>query len=1379
MSLEYGMPIVLPPIGPLFASSGSPTAALLAYESEEQREQYEEDMARYFGVPLPSCIRRKPAPPADDNLRTPTSVQPSALSAAFPPSSSPVKKDGAKTKTALPLLQLDSPTQTDGANDTEHSSPSGEEEKLRVSRERNRLHAQRTRIRKRELLESLKERIEALQDEYELLKQAYDFHATAVCLLRLGNVVDVPCVQKLEQVGINATEEDGQLCDGAKSAHESDGDADHEEPHEHEKNCACHGKEGASDACTCLGAQLNANGKRPYASTATTSNMLVCSKEERERVRRERNSLPEMSRRGPTAPKRTGLRLPKAISPVERRSQLSPLHSIPPKFHDSEEEGSSSDDYVDTHLEEDLLMEIRTLVKKEKYLEQLEDQLREHDHDFDSSGNSRTSGTRGTMREYLDSDEDEIPPRRTKSEHTKGRLIRVESQEEAKAEQPKVKALARRNPSKGLAMAKEHYHACFVELHPVYLRDIRALVLANQDLHIGHLRTLSKNLFLFSALQAVNLSNNVFDDSGSKEISKIVDVDICAVSAWLIFMNHAHRRFNVLPWASSARPIAKFVRTADGPMAVTLPERSHGCLQKVSALFTISDKKYDTHLIRVYAAEAVAMNEFILHFRISVLDQVWRNIPLSEQWADYKLRRGTTKSRTKDIKEKTAENITAATEFSKHLAEQLCQGGKNSSLQSLGLCYSEISRRVVLNTVRMANRLTTLDLSFAFIGIPGAQVVAAALRIDGYSTLTQLNMRCNRTKSMGARAILAALRANERLTSLDLSHNEIRTDIVDVIVEVFQFNKVLCRLDLSENELIRYTDQQSEEVVQLLKDAISQHRAILSLGQLNRYRKLFVFRLFLGVHLYTKPCACTCSFGTNEDQQCVIQSALNQNRIDDDYDVLNAINAATISRPSDNNAPPRKRYMLSTIVDLAAATEFTTVWHREILKSGRISLKWRMGMRTKLVNSIASADKDDISRYSGRKKTPPMVWKLIVKRKCEVRGTLEDEAASALFCHSEEVAYCDKGDTVYLKLGFGCFDDCSRMEDLGSTKQQCKRVYIHTSGIFRLLARVQFPASLASNKYDILKSHFWWQLLRSSCWDPNRNHIVIEGTYPDMHGVVRDSHEVVFYLPSLEWMAGEYLQLSVAALNDDCELHLAQFDVFDEADGECVSAPPIHLPLSIKDEEESGTVLSRRASLRAQSPSAPTQLQLEEAEEEKSPVGNEHPPPTESDIPPSDTDMPPPVLPIRQNSAPKMESVSWALTANMEPILPTKTPLKLGTQGTTQPSKRRITYSVDEISPHALDRLGVNADILKKEKGMKKLGICDVDIVRCEELRRYTGVSQMEPTSKVEFMFGFNDEQLHRDKAIKRLGTSEQEIMDDYSRRVSRLGVPNTLPLQL
>ncbi|GAB9464673.1 hypothetical protein Gpo141_00002101 [Globisporangium polare] len=110
-------------------------------------------------------------------------------------------------------------------------------------------------------------------------------------------------------------------------------------------------------------------------------------------------------------------------------------------------------------------------------------------------------------------------------------------------------------------------------------------------------------------------------------------------------------------------------------------------------------------------------------------------------------------------------------------------------------------------------------------------------------------------------------------------------------------------------------------------------------------------------------------------------------------------------------------------------------------------------------------------------------------------------------------------------------------------------------------------------------------------------------------------------------------------------------------------------------------------------------------------------------------------------------------------------------QKTFVPGARRATVSTNGISHHALERLGVNTDILKKEKGMKKLGICDVDIERSEELRRYSGIAtkKME-RNKVELVFGFTGEQLQRDKAIKRLGTSEQEIFDDYCRRVSLLG---------
>ncbi|RLN06848.1 hypothetical protein BBJ28_00009399 [Nothophytophthora sp. Chile5] len=318
--------IVLPPIAPLFAGASSTigdnlATDLLAYESEEQRDRYEADMARYFGLPAPTHHSRQPQQQHelnDMNMRTPTSVQLSFLKASFPPSSSPVKKDSVLlskngAKTSLPMLHLDSLTPTNSpsgrgfdatASMNPESPTGGEDEKLRVSRERNRLHAQRTRIRKRELLESLKERIETLQTEHDLLRQAYEFHATAVCLLSLGSSSDHPCIQQLEQMGVSATEdrdENGQLREDSSMLtsvnEEEDFDMDKGEGSvEHEKSCLCYGKgeldeDITSDVCTCLESQLNANGKRPYSSTSSSSNLLVCSKEERERVRRERNRL--------------------------------------------------------------------------------------------------------------------------------------------------------------------------------------------------------------------------------------------------------------------------------------------------------------------------------------------------------------------------------------------------------------------------------------------------------------------------------------------------------------------------------------------------------------------------------------------------------------------------------------------------------------------------------------------------------------------------------------------------------------------------------------------------------------------------------------------------------------------------------------------------------------------------------------------------------------------------------------------------------------------------------------------------------------------------------------------------------------------------------
>jgi hypothetical protein len=112
-----------------------------------------------------------------------------------------------------------------------------------------------------------------------------------------------------------------------------------------------------------------------------------------------------------------------------------------------------------------------------------------------------------------------------------------------------------------------------------------------------------------------------------------------------------------------------------------------------------------------------------------------------------------------------------------------------------------------------------------------------------------------------------------------------------------------------------------------------------------------------------------------------------------------------------------------------------------------------------------------------------------------------------------------------------------------------QRVYIHTTGSFRLLARVQFPERLActlEEKTSALTTRFWWQLQRSSCWEPHARHVELEGTYHDLHAVLRNGREVVLYLPAMEWMAGEYLQLSVTTPSEDVVLRAVQCQLFHE-----------------------------------------------------------------------------------------------------------------------------------------------------------------------------------------------------------------------------------------
>lgn len=143
--------------------------------------------------------------------------------------------------------------------------------------------------------------------------------------------------------------------------------------------------------------------------------------------------------------------------------------------------------------------------------------------------------------------------------------------------------------------------------------------------------------------------------------------------------------------------------------------------------------------------------------------------------------------------------------------------------------------------MKNVNQLVRLDLTFALMGIPGALVIAAALRMKQYASLTDVNLTGNRMKDMGAKAIIAALQTNNCVTSINLSHNDIRNEFVGDLAHTLMQNHVLTRVELSDNPIFvdtsRQTSMPSCSAATLVK-AILQHQWVIDLGTLSRYDSL-------------------------------------------------------------------------------------------------------------------------------------------------------------------------------------------------------------------------------------------------------------------------------------------------------------------------------------------------------------------------------------------------------------------------------------------------------------------------------------------------------------------------------------------------------------
>ncbi|RHY87589.1 hypothetical protein DYB37_000386 [Aphanomyces astaci] len=105
----------------------------------------------------------------------------------------------------------------------------------------------------------------------------------------------------------------------------------------------------------------------------------------------------------------------------------------------------------------------------------------------------------------------------------------------------------------------------------------------------------------------------------------------------------------------------------------------------------------------------------------------------------------------------------------------------------------------------------------------------------------------------------------------------------------------------------------------------------------------------------------------------------------------------------------------------------------------------------------------------------------------------------------------------------------------------------------------------------------------------------------------------------------------------------------------------------------------------------------------------------------------------------------------------------------------------NDVADRALSKLGVSEETLRIEKLMKKLGVCDHDLEEYDDctthfVQRHSAVLELsiDQLTKEELLCGYSKKQMLRAKAVRSLGTSEEEIIDDHAQRVSGLGAQSS-----
>ncbi|TMW60224.1 hypothetical protein Poli38472_000266 [Pythium oligandrum] len=1071
------------------------------------------------------------------NLRTPTGVHALASFDAAFATSSPVKKEYKKPGASKDLgtFKLDALIGSTSPTDVTDSSGSlaDEEEKLRLSRERNRLHAQRTRIRKRELLESLKDRISSLQSEFAVLKQAYESHVTAMYLLSLGDLEAHLSIRGMEDIS-DVTD---VMQDVAQVICVNDEDVDAAAAASgqtslilHDRSCAFYHMDpdeegsGMEDVpCACL--ERGSEGKRTHLSAATTASLLTCSKEEREQIRRERNRL--HARRARLRKKLMLEKSQQAVQSMRSRNEAlrARLAVLVTTIYDDDED----------IFEEDNSGEDDSIVEEEQFV--------------DNGEGTDEEGERIPVRPH------EQAPAKAQRSFRDFQSPRVALQRTTEGEKQDLVT----HPQDTLQKRREeHFQACFVRLDPPLLRGLAHLDLSSQKLKLNDLKVLSSNLFLFQSLTSISLADNQLDDTCNKHLRSIMCLD---------GLKKLDLSCNLLG-RGAAKTIADRLKQRLSLESLDI----HG-----NPWFFSFDDALD---VAYHLAQGIAVSS-LLQVRLSagkaqphlMRERCILSSPPSSP------SRQARQSKSQRGFEQSDQGANPAEALTRELVE-LYQGGaiKYPKLLSFGLVHAELSRRCIVNLMKLAPKLQALDLTYAFIGSASVRIIATALRMPSYSSLTQLNLRGNRLRSAGAISILFALRVNSVLTDLDLSGNDILPDVLPEVAQTLMANHAIVRLDLARNHI--FSDTSSEiDTTRKFINSIRQHPALLSLGDLS-------------------------CIDARPDIQDSISVALKENREAQNDLVLLAVKQTLnfeqhLTNPKTGAKTSTTKVTAVTLSssEHMGAINGKRVWlqSKPIEKQSRVSITWK--------SKHFIVGKDGMTSPCDR-----VAWKIRVLRRCEVTGIVEEDAAVGVLSPSSPddpytlcsaLVYCDESDKLELHMFIADDQDeynfqstrqrafsvkilikdvvivlhsiTSRhlcfaydLTDPQETPAQAEwtrkpvripsrdpfpyttslqRLYISRTHNYRLVWRVKFPfrvSRLSNEQKEDFYSQFYWHIIRSPCWNPELSENIVEGSTNEMQAAIRSDNEAVFVTSVIELVAGEYLELQVFATKSDTPLLLTQ-----------------------------------------------------------------------------------------------------------------------------------------------------------------------------------------------------------------------------------------------